>query len=162
ERELEVRAHEEVRLELALVPDHTLTCGEADEHEQDRADLPAAEALRSPVARTRDGLLLLLEAREERRLAEADADEERDHHEDGRGHYADLLVRRDQTHEDSRQPHRRDRDQERVLAADDVAEGAEDDGSEWSDEEARGVSGESRELHRRRVVTGEEERRKER
>src|SRR6267143_3315147 len=54
-----------------------------EEHEQDRADLAPAEALGSPVARTGDRLLLLLEAREERRLAETDADEERDHHEDG-------------------------------------------------------------------------------
>ena len=84
ERELEVRAHEEVRLELALVPDHTLTRREADQDEQDRADLAAAEAFRSPVARAGDHFLLLLEAREERRLTETDADEERDHHEDGR------------------------------------------------------------------------------
>src|SRR5216683_3967795 len=78
ERELQVRRHEEVRLELALVPDHSLASGEAEQDEEDRADLAAAEALLGPVAGAGHGLLLLLEAREQRRLAQADADVERD------------------------------------------------------------------------------------
>ena len=63
---------------MTLVPDDSLAGGEAEQHEQDGPDLAAAEALFGPVARAGDRLLLLLESREQRRLAEPDADEERD------------------------------------------------------------------------------------
>ena len=84
EGQLEIRRHEEVRLELTLVPDDALTRGEAEEDQKNRPDLAAAEGLAGPVAGAGDGLLRLLEAREERRLLQLDPDVEREDNEDRR------------------------------------------------------------------------------
>ena len=70
-------------MELALVPDDALPRGEPKEHERDRPDLAAAERLAGPVAGAGDGLLRLLEPREERCLLKSDADVQRENHKDG-------------------------------------------------------------------------------
>src|SRR5258708_22047792 len=84
EGELQVRGHEEVRLELSLVPDHALTGRQAEEHESDRADLAATEALSRPGTRIGDGLLARLETGEERGLLQADADVQREEQQEER------------------------------------------------------------------------------
>ena len=57
---------------------------------------------------------------------------------------ADGVVAGQQPDEERRRTHQHDGDDERVLAADDVAEPAEDDGAEWAHDEAGG-EGEQRE-----------------
>jgi hypothetical protein len=75
---------------------------------------------------------------------------------------ADRRVRRQQADEECRAAHHDDRDQERVLAADEIADPAEDDRAERPDQEARCVRRERRKQRCGLVTLREEQRREER
>ena len=89
-------------------------------------------------------------------LQEAEEDEER------RSKPADRFEGRKEADEGRRAAHDRDRHEERVLTADEVADPPEDEGAERTDEESRRVRDERREEGGRGVAFGEEESREER
>jgi len=87
---------------------------------------------------------------------------EPEQHEEDRRDEPDLGMRGEQPDDDRRASHDRDREQERVLASDNVTDPTEDDRAERPDEEACRVRGEGRQELRRRVVARKDERREER
>jgi hypothetical protein len=70
--------------------------------------------------------------------AEGQALEEAEHEEDRRREDADRRIRRQHADEERRQAHDGERDEERVLASDQIADAPEDDGPERPHDEARG------------------------
>ena len=71
--------------------------------------------------------------------ADAEAVQQADKHQDERGREADRLVGRKQTHGKGGEAHHEDGDEEGVLAADEVADAAEQQRAERADQEACGV-----------------------
>jgi hypothetical protein len=87
--------------------------------------------------------------------AEADALQEAQHDQQHRRRDADLLIGRQQTDQESAEPHDDDRHGEHRLAADLVAEMAEDRGTQRPGQEADGIGAEGGNGRQRRITGGE-------
>ena len=75
---------------------------------------------------------------------------------DDRSGHADGSIGGQDTDDEGRQAHDQDGDQERVLAADHVAQAAEEDGAERTNNEARGKSQQRKDEGRARIQATEE------
>ena len=127
---------------------------ERQEEAERRGRLDEARVVTAPVVRRmlRDvgrGAAVLAAEREALHQAQR-------HHQDRR-QPADGCVGRQQADQERRCAHEDDGDEEGVLAADEVADAAEDQRAEGAHEKAGGISGECREQRRRLVARRKEQ-----
>ena len=88
--------------------------------------------------------------------AQCQALQQAQHDQDDGGRHADRSIRRQDAHDERGQAHDQDGDQERVLAADHVAQAAEEDGAERTNNEARRKSQQCEDERRTGIQTAEE------
>ena len=86
--------------------------------------------------------------------AERQALQQAQRNQNDRRHHADRRVGRQQADGGGREAHDQDGDEEGVLASDQVADAAEDQGAERTDQEAGRVGGEGRQQRGRVVALG--------
>ncbi len=113
--------------------------------EQDAGDRPEHVPAAEKAAPPGGGVLDQEDARGRAFAADGEALDEAQHDEQRRGRHADLGMGRQHADEESRHRHRGDRDGQRRLAADAVADMAEDEAAEGTHEKAGGKDAEGSE-----------------